>query len=397
MPTLTEPAGSARGGRNVAVLAASIGGLSLGEELWQAYVPAHLAALGATGVVIGLFGSTRELLDSLYQYPGGRLTERLGQRHALLVFTATAAAGYAVFAAAHEWPLVFLGLPFVMAWKAGAFPLTFAVIGDSLPRDKRATAFAVQSILVRAPRVISAPAGGLLIAALGLTLGFRLLCGLTVLIAVAVMILQRRAFHDMHASVDADRVHERRAAATLSAELRHLLTAECLVRIGEGIAASFIVLYVTQVVGLSPLQFGSLYALQQSVAIATYLPGARIASFSGRRPVVALTFVFFALFPLAVGQSTSYTHLLFAFVLGGLKEVGEPARKSLIVDLTPDDRRASTVGRYYAIRNFLVVPAGVAGGLLWQHAPRLPLDIAFVIGLTGVILFVLQRPPSSRD
>jgi hypothetical protein len=54
--------------RNVGVLAASIFGLALGEELWQAYMPAYLTALGAGGLAVGLFGSTKDLLDSLYQY-----------------------------------------------------------------------------------------------------------------------------------------------------------------------------------------------------------------------------------------------------------------------------------------------------------------------------------------
>src|SRR4030095_400922 len=55
--------------RNVAVLAASLFGLALGEELWQAYVPAYLTALGAGGLAVGAFGSCKDLLDSAYQYP----------------------------------------------------------------------------------------------------------------------------------------------------------------------------------------------------------------------------------------------------------------------------------------------------------------------------------------
>jgi hypothetical protein len=78
-----------------------------------------------------------------------------------------------------------------------------------------------------------------------------------------------------------------------------------------------------------------------------------------------------------------------AFVIGGLKEIGEPARKSLIVDLAPDDRRARVVGLYYTIRNLVIVPAGLVGGLLWQRAPHLPLEAAFVVGLAGVAVFVL--------
>jgi MFS family permease len=377
------------GPRNVTVLAATIGALSLGEELWQAYLPAYLTHLGASGLVVGLFGSTRELLDSLYQYPGGRVTERLGQRRALLLFTATAALGYGIYTIAPAWPLVFAGLVAVMAWKAAAFPLTFAVIGDSLPKEQRATAFAVQSILVRLPRVISAPLGGLVISAIGIAVGFRVLCGVTMGIAGMVMVLQLRTFHDPAAEASRGSPSQP-GSDQLSAELTHLLSAECLVRFGEGVAASFVVLYVTQVLGFSILEFGTLYAIQQAIAIAAYLPGARLATFTGRRPVVALTFLFFAVFPLAVARATTFGDLVLAFALGGLKEVGEPARKSLIVDLTGDARRASTVGRYYAIRNLLVVPAGLTGGLLWQSAPGLPLQAAGLVGMAGVLVFLVM-------
>ena len=141
--------------RNVWVLAASLFGLALGEELWQAYMPAYLTALGASGVAVGLYGSARDLLDRLYQYPGGWLADRLGRRRALLIFTSLAIAGYAVYGAAPAWPFILVGLLAVMAWKAGAFPTTFAVIGDSLPPNRRAVAFSIQSILVRVPRFCS--------------------------------------------------------------------------------------------------------------------------------------------------------------------------------------------------------------------------------------------------
>lgn len=171
--------------------------------------------------------------------------------------------------------------------------------------------------------------------------------------------------------------------------LRKLLAADCLVRIGEGIAASFIVLFVIQVRGFSAAEFGMLYAVQQAVAIASYLPGGRVADRAGRDPIVAVTFVFFALFPLSVRLAGSYPALMAAFVVGGLKEIGEPARKSLIVDLAPDDRRASTVGLYYGIRNFLVVPAGAIGGLLWQQSPHLPLEAAAAVSTIGLVLFLV--------
>jgi predicted MFS family arabinose efflux permease len=268
--------------RNTKVLAASLFALAMGEELWQAYMPAYLTALGASGIVVGLYGSSKDLLDSLYQVPGGLLTDRLGRRRALLIFTALAGAGYAIYAVAPSWPFVMVGLIAVMAWKAGAFPTTFAVIGDALPPGRRGTAFAIQSVLVRVPRVVSAPLGGLAIAAMGLLAGIRATCAITAMIAVCIWCLQYGWIRER--SIVAEPTTPRLPPhGRLPSALRRLLAADCVVRIGEGLAASFIVLYVTEVRGVSVAFFGVLYAVQQSIAIAFYLPGGRLADLAGRR------------------------------------------------------------------------------------------------------------------
>ena len=391
MPSRTASLGAFLGiNRNVAVLAASLFGLALGEELWQAYMPAYLTALGASGIIVGLFGSCKDLLDGVYQYPGGWLADRVGRRRALLLFTVLAMAGYATYAIAHSWPIVFAGLLGVMAWKSGAFPTTFAVIGDSLPRERRAMAFSVQSVLVRVPRVIGAPIGGLLIASLGIVAGIRVSLLITLVLASAVLAVQRYGYREQQGVIDPERTDRMRAIFTaMPPSLKRLLAADCLVRIGDGIAASFIVLFVTEQRHFSAAEYGALYAVQQAVAIAFYLPGGRIADATGRSPIVALTFVFFAMFPLAVRFATTFPALLAAFFIGGLKEIGEPARKSLIVDLAPDHQRGRAVGVYYTIRNLLVVPAGIVGGLLWQRAHTLPLEAASVVGAIGAAVFVI--------
>ena len=374
--------------RNVSVLAASLFGLALGEELWQAYLPAYLTALGASGLVVGLFGSCKDLLDGIYQYPGGWIADRMGRRRALMLFTALAAAGYATYAVARSWPLVFAGLFGVMAWKSGAFPTTFAVIGDSLPRERRAVAFSVQSVLVRVPRVIGAPIGGLLIASLGTISGIRTSLVVTLLLAFVVLLVQRYGFRDdpeLNTQNDSARIGS--VFAAMPPSLKRLLIADSLVRIGEGIAASFIVLFITQTRHFSAAEYGLLYAAQQAVAIAFYVPAGRIADMTGRRPIVTLTFVFFAAFPLAVRLAASFPAMLGAFVVGGLKEFGEPARKSLIVDLAPDNQRGRAVGVYYGIRNLLVVPAGLIGGLLWVRAPTMPLEAGASVAAIGALLF----------
>jgi MFS family permease len=126
-----------------------------------------------------------------------------------------------------------------------------------------------------------------------------------------------------------------------------------------------------------------------TVAIALYLPMGRLAEEMGRRPLVAATFAAFALFPLAVRLAGSTGALTLAFLLGGLKEMGEPARKSLIVDLAPAEARARTVGAYYTVRNLVMVPAGVVGGVLWNVRPALALEVGGAVASLGLLAFLV--------
>jgi len=371
-------------------LAVSILAIGLGEELWQAYLPRYLMALGGSAAVVGLFGSCRDFLDSAYQLPGGWLSDRLGARSVIRVCTAVAMVGYAVYALSWTWPMAFVGLACAMAWKAGAFPATFALVGDSLPSSGRVGAFTRQSLAVRLPRVCAAPLGGLLVWKLGLIGGVR--AGAVVALAAGAVALavQRRALGV--AAVDAANPPPRPCGAPrLNAHLRSLLVAECFVRVGEAIAASFIILYVTTVRGVPVPVFGLLYALQQSVALAVYVPSARVAPILGSRPLVAVTFLFFALFPVAVVWLPGWAGLVAAFVAGGCKEIGEPARKASIVDACRAGARGREVGTYYAIRNLVVVPGGLLGGLLWPWSPALVLELAGAVSFAGFLIFLKGR------
>jgi MFS family permease len=119
----------------------------------------------------------------------------------------------------------------------------------------------------------------------------------------------------------------------------------------------------------------------------SYLPAARLADRVGRKPFVIATFVAFALFPVAVVLARDFPTLVLAFVVGGLREVGEPAREALIVDLSRPSLRARSVGVYYLVRSLAITPTAFVGGLLWTVSPALPFWIAGAIRLVGVVVF----------
>src|SRR4029077_13906602 len=59
--------------RNVAATSGAVFLIGLGEELWKKFLPKYLESLGASVAVVGLFGTSEDFLDALYQYPGGWL------------------------------------------------------------------------------------------------------------------------------------------------------------------------------------------------------------------------------------------------------------------------------------------------------------------------------------
>ncbi len=109
-----------------------------------------------------------------------------------------------------------------------------------------------------------------------------------------------------------------------------------------------------------------------------------------------LTYGFFTLYPLAVLASTSFTHLLAAYAIGGLREIGEPARKALIVDLADPAARGRTVGLYYTIRGFAVAGAAAVGGVLWTIRPSLTFIAAAGLGVAGTLWAARFLPSGSH-
>jgi MFS family permease len=373
--------------RNTLTVVAAMFLMALGENLWRRFLPKYLQALGAPIVAIGAYGSLEDALDGLYQYPGGWASDRHGRRRALLLFVSLAAVGYLVIAAAPTWPVVLLGLLFIMCWTSMASPTLFAVVGDALPAGRRSAGFSVQAILRRVPILVAPALGGALIAAVGVTMGVRAgLLASVGLAALTVAVVRRMRLDRPEAPMPAD---VRTVWHAMPGPLRRLLVSDIFIRTCEAMVDVFLVLYAVNVVGIGAPAFGGLIGVQTATVLLCSLPAAHLADRVGRKPFVIATFVAFAGFPLAVVAAGSLSGLVAAFIVGGLREIGEPARKALILDLVPPEVRARAVGLYYLLRSLAIAPAATVGGLLWQVSPTYPFLSAGAIGSIGVVLFTL--------
>src|SRR6266851_6650556 len=285
-----------------------------------------------------------------------------------------------------SWPFLFLGLALVMAWQSMASPAIFAVIGDALPRERRAMGFTLQSILKRVPIVIAPLAGGALIASLGVIKGIHTGLVITLVLAALTILLLSKVNITIQASRTTGIVGVWRS---FHSALKRLLVSDVIIRTCEGMTGVITILYVTNVQRFSVARYGTLVAIQMITSIIVYIPAGKIADRVGRKPFVIITFLSFALFPLAVIAASSFTILVVAFIVGGLREIGEPSRKAMIIDFAQENVRARSVGLYYLVRSLSITPAAAIGGLLWRITPEVPFIVAGIIGIIGTLVFAL--------
>jgi MFS family permease len=384
--------------RGFAALAVSLLLVGFGQELWARYLPEYLRALGGSALLLGAFGALQDLLDAAYAYPGGTVADRLGSRRALAVFASVSAAGTAVYLLSSSAAALFGGLLLVSAWRSFGLPATFRLTAEELAPGKRIAGFTLQAVVKRIPVLAAPPVGGLLLELLGMRGGMRAGFAISILLTLASLFVLRAGGKSGNAPPRPAPAEPRgeRSRVRLAPTLSRLLVADCLVRLCEGLPAVFLVVWAIETVRISPMQFGLLQSILTASAMLSYAPAFALAGRVEKKPFVVATFFCFTLFPLAVLASGSFGHLAAAYVVGGLREIGEPARKALLVDLTDGPSQGRALGLYYAIRGFAVSGAAAVGGLLWTIRPAWTFLAAGLLGAAGTIWAAVALPGERR-
>lgn len=366
--------------------------VGLGERLAERFLPIYLLALGGGVIAVGVLNAMDNLLSALYSFPGGYLAERVGVKRSLLLFNLLAMTGYAIVILVPSWEAVIAGGALFLSWSAISLPASMGLVAQALPQNKRAMGVSMHSLIRRVPMALGPLLGGVFVDIFGPVEGIRLAFVGALLMAALAMLIQQ-------VYIESDRPKEAvalpgdynpfRVMASMPPSLRNLLVSDILIRFCEQIPYPFVVIWAMQVIEspVSGFQFGILTALEMATAMLVYIPVAYLADRGAKKPFVLATFAFFTLFPLILLHSRSFGALAPAFIVRGLKEFGEPTRKSLILDLAPAGRQASMFGAYYMARDVTVSAAALSGAFLWGIRPEVNLYCAFGFGLIGTLWF----------
>lgn len=405
-------------GLNASTLAllAAILLITASTELWSPLLPEYLKALKNPArvgdpwflLLIGAYGFYRDALEAINYFAGGALGALLNTRRALLLFNVLPLVGLGILVAWQSPVAVFLAIPFIFVWDSIAGPAVITVVGESIPPDRRTMAFSLQAIFRRLSRIVAYGISGLFVWRLGRAGGVRADVAVSIALVIVAVLVQYRLMRTAGRDA-AVAIHQpRKLFSRFPADLKRLLAADVFARWAEGLAGPFIILYCVPLLSENLAVGTALYQslllnIQAVTNIVLYLVIGPLASREGlaKKPYIGLTFVFFALFPVSVallGPAAGVVGLSLAFAVGGLREIGEPARKAMIADLVPPDVRTQAIGLYWSIRSAAVMWAAPAGALAWiigdrlhpGAGPTVTFLLAGALGALGATIFFIR-------
>jgi len=170
--------------------------------------------------------------------------------------------------------------------------------------------------------------------------------------------------------------------------MRRLLLGDILIRFCERIPYAWVVIFAMDYIGVSAQQVGVLTTIEMLAATLCIIPTSHFADKYRREPFVIATFFMFTLFPISLLMSRSFSALVIAFTIRGLKEFGETSRKALIIGYSDSAKRGQMVGAYYLVRDLIVSTGAILGAYLWYLGPRLNFLGAAAIGAAGTIFYI---------
>ncbi|SEH40380.1 hypothetical protein SAMN05192561_101629 [Halopenitus malekzadehii] len=419
--------------RDVLVLSLAMFAFSLGFQMTNRYLPEYMVALGASGFVVGLFGTFGNVISAVYPYPGGAISDRIGSRYALTLFGLLSTLGFLVWLVApglgpigvggvtiEPWIWIFVGLVLAQAWKSFGLGATFAVVKQATDPSRLAAGFASTETFRRTAFLVGPVLAAVLI---GFHPAFTVSFQYVLAVAVVFGVVGTVAQHVLYAA-DADSIggsfegigRIQRDLREMPGPLRPLLVGDTLVRFANGMVYVFFVLVITRfyavgfettvslagfsyAIDLSPAAFfGYLLGVEMLIALGSMIPAAKAAERVGLKPVVALGFAVYVLFPViligAPGVLAPLVPLQWAMVLvfafSGLRFAGLPSHKALIVGPAEQGSGGRVTGTYYLLRNTIVIPSAALGGTLWEFvSPEVAFTIAAAIGVVGTGYFLV--------
>jgi len=156
-------------------------------------------------------------------------------------------------------------------------------------------------------------------------------------------------------------------------------------------SSDMLLLLRAQSAGLSAGELAVLYAGFNLMYALLAIPLGKVADRHGRRPMLIVAWLAYALVYIGFALAESAWQVIVLFLAYGVYyAAAEGTLKAWIRALVPRERRGGAYGLLAAIGGFLVLPASVAAGWLWDTygpGPAFAMGAIFSIAAVLVVVF----------
>ena len=386
------------------------------------YASLFILAVGGDATQVGLVNSLQPFAG-LFMFPiSGYLTDRTGRVKLIALANLLSALTMLLYVFAPSWQWIALGA-LIQGFMVFQFPPTSAILADSIEPQNRGVGIATMNTLATAFSILSPYVAGLIVEFYGDNFGIRILYLFLVVVQIFGAILVYRYLQETYT---AEKQETRSSIATILREAyggipellrnlpRSVKALAVLLGMGfiaNGVSSPFWVVYTTEVIGISKIDWGLILLLESILKTILTIPFGIIADRYSRTKTLLVAILFSLIsIPTIIFAKTFVHVLLIRFGIGIAGSLLMPTSVALMADYIPREMRGRTMaaigrgafmvgaagggtggpGMGY-IFTLPVMASSIIGGILYTRNPMFPWFVvlgAIVIQLLSLVLFI---------
>lgn len=351
----------------------------ISSEMIFTLVPLFLAnVLGMGTTVIGLVGGLSESTDALFKILSGWLSDRAGRRKPLAVlgYSLSTLAKPCMYIAA-SWGAV-TAIRFTdRVGKGFRGSPRDALIADSVSVEERGRSFGIHRAMDTTGAALGLTVAAVityLVQGSSLELSLNTYRWLVVVgtipavLGVLVLLAFVRERRNQEKSPDGSQNHRASIGGLtsgFSTRFKLFLLVIGLFTLGN--STDFFVILRAQDLGAPVLNVILMLIVFNATYAASALPAGLLSDKMGRRGVIAIGWLVYALVYLGFAVASQMWQIWLLFACYGIYYgMVEGVARAFVADLVPPEKRGTAYGLYHGIVGIVLLPASIIGGWLWQ-------------------------------
>jgi MFS family permease len=363
------------------------------RQLVENFTNIYIVELGATPLQLSAVRAVGAAASALVSIPAGWLSDVYSLKKIMIIGMALQIISVACYAFAQNWQWIIAAMIFGTLTMTLVFRMQNIIIANSLTDAKRATGFAIRTVVRQFLAIFAPSIGGALVHLSGgisiqgiRPLYFIQLVGFTI---ISIYVARNLEDVETQRSVEPNKIigHFREMFAS-GKNLGRFALVQSLGSVTIGMSMPFSFVYAAEVKGADPLTIGYMGTCFILVSMLLAIPVGNLADTRGRKLIIFLTrpFYYLSSILLVLAPVGAKWVLILAWGARGVM-MSAQAFNTMSMEMVPPEYRGRWTGFVSLFQNLLRVPSILIGGYIYENIDP---TLVFII---PILLDVLVRMP----